>query len=72
MVSSWAGMRGVVTLAAALTLPDETPLRAELVVIALVLVFDILVKNSRVGRAWASSSIASGWPSCMRNTWHAG
>lgn len=36
VVGSWAGMRGVVTLAAALTLPEETPLRAELVLIALV------------------------------------
>ncbi len=36
LVGSWAGMRGVVTLAAALTLPEDTPLRAQLVVIALV------------------------------------
>lgn len=43
LVSSWAGMRGVVTLAAALTLPDETPLRAELVVIALVVTVGTLL-----------------------------
>ncbi|PRY48055.1 sodium/proton antiporter (CPA1 family) [Knoellia remsis] len=35
-VTSWAGMRGVVTLAAALTLPAETPLRPTLILIALV------------------------------------
>lgn len=33
---AWAGMRGVVTLAAALTLPTETPHRSVLVLIALV------------------------------------
>jgi len=43
LVSSWAGMRGVMTLAAALTLPDETPLRAELVVIALVVTVGTLL-----------------------------
>ena len=36
-------MRGVVTLAAALTLPEETPLRAELLVIALVVTVGTLV-----------------------------
>ena len=43
LVSSWAGMRGVVTLAAALTLPEETPLRAELIVIALVVTVGTLL-----------------------------
>ncbi|MFQ6171972.1 cation:proton antiporter [Oryzobacter sp. R7] len=42
-LGSWAGMRGVVTLAAALTLPEETPLRAELLVIALVVTVGTLV-----------------------------
>lgn len=35
-VTSWAGMRGVVTLAAALTLPSSTPHRPALVLIALI------------------------------------
>lgn len=35
-VTSWAGMRGVVTLAAALTLPASTPHRPTLVLIALI------------------------------------
>jgi CPA1 family monovalent cation:H+ antiporter len=43
LVGSWAGMRGVVTLAAALTLPEETPLRAELIVIALVVTVGTLL-----------------------------
>jgi Na+/H+ antiporter len=43
LVTSWAGMRGVVTLAAALTLPEETPLRPELVVIALVVTVGTLL-----------------------------
>ncbi len=43
VVGSWAGMRGVVTLAAALTLPIDTPLRAQLVVIALVVTVGSLV-----------------------------
>ena len=43
IVGSWAGMRGVVTLAAALTLPEETPLRAQLVVIALVVTVGTLL-----------------------------
>ncbi|MEL4356557.1 MULTISPECIES: Na+/H+ antiporter [unclassified Luteococcus] len=34
-VISWAGMRGVVTLAAALTLPEHTPYRSVLILIAL-------------------------------------
>ena len=42
-VGAWAGMRGVVTLAAALTLPEETPLRAQLVVIALVVTVGTLL-----------------------------
>jgi monovalent cation/hydrogen antiporter len=43
VVGAWAGMRGVVTLAAALTLPEETPLRAQLVVIALVVTVGTLL-----------------------------
>jgi CPA1 family monovalent cation:H+ antiporter len=43
LVGSWAGMRGVVTLAAALTLPEVTPLRAQLVVIALVVTVGTLL-----------------------------
>jgi Na+/H+ antiporter len=43
LVTSWAGMRGVVTLAAALTLPVATPLRPELVVIALVVTVGTLL-----------------------------
>jgi CPA1 family monovalent cation:H+ antiporter len=43
LVASWAGMRGVVTLAAALTLPESTPLRAQLVVIALVVTVGTLL-----------------------------
>jgi Na+/H+ antiporter len=43
LVGSWAGMRGVVTLAAALTLPENTPLRAQLVVIALVVTVGTLL-----------------------------
>lgn len=35
-VTSWAGMRGVVTLAAALTLPLDTPHRPSLIMIALI------------------------------------
>lgn len=42
-VGSWAGMRGVVTLAAALTLPAETPHRASLVLIALVVTIGTLL-----------------------------
>ncbi len=43
LVSGWAGMRGVVTLAAALTLPEDTPMRPELVLIALVVTVGTLV-----------------------------
>jgi Na+/H+ antiporter len=46
VVTSWAGMRGVVTLAAALTLPENTPLRPELVVIALVVTVGTLLIQS--------------------------
>ena len=40
---SWAGMRGVVTLAAALLLPPETPHRNVLVLIAVVVTIGTLL-----------------------------
>lgn len=40
---SWAGMRGVVTLAAAFILPDDTPHREVLILIALVVVASTLL-----------------------------
>ncbi|WP_114559213.1 Na+/H+ antiporter [Desertihabitans aurantiacus] len=43
LVVSWAGMRGVVTLAAALTLPTETPHREVLLFAALVVVAGTLI-----------------------------
>lgn len=43
LIISWAGMRGVVTLAAALTLPADTPLRPVLLLIALVTVAGTLL-----------------------------
>jgi Na+/H+ antiporter len=42
---SWAGMRGVVTLAAALALPDETPHRDVLILAALAVVGGTLLIN---------------------------
>ncbi|NNG18082.1 Na+/H+ antiporter [Naumannella sp. ID2617S] len=43
MVTAWAGMRGVVTLAAALTLPVGTPMRATLILVALTTTIGTLV-----------------------------
>ena len=43
LVSSWFGMRGVVTLAAALTLPAEVPFRNALVMVALIVTVGTLV-----------------------------
>ena len=43
LIISWAGMRGVVTLAAALTLPHDTPLCPVLLLIALVTVAGTLL-----------------------------
>ncbi|MGA8045819.1 MAG: Na+/H+ antiporter [Dermatophilaceae bacterium] len=43
LVSSWFGMRGVVTLAAALTLPIEVPFRNALVMVALIVTVGTLV-----------------------------
>jgi NhaP-type Na+/H+ or K+/H+ antiporter len=40
---SWAGMRGVVTLAAAFVLPDDTPYRSVLILVALVVVGATLI-----------------------------
>ncbi|KGN30425.1 sodium:proton antiporter [Knoellia sinensis KCTC 19936] len=45
-VTSWAGMRGVVTLAAALTLPVATPERPTLVLIALIVTVGTLALQS--------------------------
>ncbi len=42
-LASWAGMRGVVTLAAAFTLPEDAPQRPVLVLLALVVVAGTLV-----------------------------
>ena len=42
-VVAWAGMRGVVTLAAALTLPLDAPLRATLILVALTTTIGTLV-----------------------------
>lgn len=42
-VTSWAGMRGVVTLAAALTLPSNTPQRPSLIMIALIVTLGTLL-----------------------------
>lgn len=43
VVISWAGMRGVVTLAAALSLPEHTPYRPVLVLVALVVTIGTLL-----------------------------
>ncbi|MCP2260581.1 monovalent cation:H+ antiporter, CPA1 family [Streptoalloteichus tenebrarius] len=43
VVMGWAGMRGVVTIAAALGLPDDVPARGELVLVAFVAVVVTLV-----------------------------
>ncbi|MFV0462233.1 MAG: Na+/H+ antiporter [Nostocoides sp.] len=43
LVASWAGMRGVVTLAAALTLPANVPYRQSLIMIALVVTVGTLL-----------------------------
>lgn len=45
-VTSWAGMRGVVTLAAALTLPELIPQRPTLVLIALIVTVGTLALQS--------------------------
>ena len=45
-VTSWAGMRGVVTLAAALTLPEATEHRPTLVLIALIVTIGTLALQS--------------------------
>ena len=43
VVLTWAGMRGVVTLAAAQTIPAGTPLRAEVVLVAFVVAVGTLI-----------------------------
>lgn len=43
MVASWAGMRGVVTLAAAFTLPEAVPHRPALIMIALIVTVGTLL-----------------------------
>ncbi|KGN36894.1 Na+/H+ antiporter [Knoellia subterranea] len=45
-VTSWAGMRGVVTLAAALTLPELTPERPTLVLVAMIVTVGTLALQS--------------------------
>src|SRR5690606_13339117 len=43
IVLSWSGMRGVVTLAAAQSLPEDTPYRAQLILIAFTVAMVTLV-----------------------------
>jgi CPA1 family monovalent cation:H+ antiporter len=43
VVLAWSGMRGAITLAAAQTLPDDTPYRAELILIAFVVAVTTLL-----------------------------
>ncbi|SJM51456.1 sodium:proton antiporter [Gulosibacter sp. 10] len=46
----WAGMRGAVTVAAAQTLPDDTPMRSVLVLIAFaVAAFSLLLQGGTIG-----------------------
>jgi monovalent cation/hydrogen antiporter len=53
----WAGMRGAVTVAAAQTLPDDTPQRSTLVLIAFtVAALSLLVQGGTVG--WVLSRLA--------------
>lgn len=56
-VLSWAGMRGVVTLAAALTLPRETPYRGLLVMVALVVTVGTLLLEGTT-LPWLSRRLA--------------
>ncbi len=58
---SWAGMRGVVTLAAAFILPEETPHREVLILIALVVVAaTLLVQGSTL--PWVLRHLKLGGP----------
>ncbi|MGI8888939.1 MAG: Na+/H+ antiporter [Nocardioidaceae bacterium] len=58
---SWAGMRGVVTLAAAFVLPTDTPHREVLILIALVVVaITLLVQGSTL--PWVLKHLALGGP----------
>ena len=43
LITSWAGMRGVVTLAAALTMPEDTPYRSVLILVALAVALGTLL-----------------------------
>lgn len=43
LITSWAGMRGVVTLAAALTLPESTPYRSVLILVAMAVTLGTLL-----------------------------
>lgn len=53
----WAGMRGAITVAAAQTLPAETPARALLVVIAfIVAAFSLLLQGGTIG--WLAGRLA--------------
>jgi CPA1 family monovalent cation:H+ antiporter len=44
-IASWAGMRGVVTLAAALALPADFPQRSRLTFIAFVVIVTLLLQG---------------------------
>jgi CPA1 family monovalent cation:H+ antiporter len=58
---SWAGMRGVVTLAAAFILPDDTPERPVLILIALVVVgATLLIQGSTL--PWVLRRLGLGGP----------
>lgn len=64
VVLSWAGMRGVVTLAAAFSLGADVKYREVLVLIALVVVAGTLLLQGRRCRGWCdgSGSVGRTWP----------
>jgi monovalent cation/hydrogen antiporter len=61
IVLAWAGMRGVVTVAAAQSLPTSTPYRPQLVLIAFVVAATTLLTQGLTSRAssWLSRSLAT-------------
>ncbi|MFI6320216.1 cation:proton antiporter [Nonomuraea sp. NPDC050556] len=71
LVLAWSGMRGAITVAAAQTLPDTTPFRAQLILIAFVVAAaTLLLQGSTLPAVIAAVEVPPDDPARLREDYH--
>lgn len=71
LVLAWSGMRGAITVAAAQTLPDGTPFRAQLILIAFVVAAaTLLLQGSTLPAVIAAVKVPRDDPARLREDYH--